>query len=132
MRNLSMKKFGTPIGAAPGLASERGGVSSVGGPAPWRPGEGTCLARRRALRTFSRTVSRTVPTEVSVFARTFFLTLTVTSPPSLAGLVVWPPPCAPPPVLPPPPPVTGLPPLDPGTLGTLGTLGTVGVGTRSL
>src|SRR3978361_1750121 len=38
MRNLSMKKFGTPIGAAPGIASEKVGLSSVGAPSIARPG----------------------------------------------------------------------------------------------
>ena len=38
MRNLSMKKFGTPIGAAPGIASEKVGLSSVGAPSAARPG----------------------------------------------------------------------------------------------
>jgi hypothetical protein len=37
MRNLSMKKFGTPIGAAPGIASEKVGLSSVGEPSGARP-----------------------------------------------------------------------------------------------
>ena len=32
MRNLSMKKFGTPIGAAPGMASDVDGLSIVGTP----------------------------------------------------------------------------------------------------
>ena len=32
MRNLSMKKFGTPIGAGPGSASESVGLPSVGWP----------------------------------------------------------------------------------------------------
>ena len=32
MRNLSMKKFGTPIGAAPGMATERAGLEIVGVP----------------------------------------------------------------------------------------------------
>ena len=38
MRNLSMKKFGTPIGAAPGIASEKLGLPSVGVPSSARPG----------------------------------------------------------------------------------------------
>src|SRR6476661_5925122 len=38
MRNLSMKKFGTPIGAAPGVASEKVGFSIVGVPSSARPG----------------------------------------------------------------------------------------------
>src|SRR5829696_3958433 len=38
MRNLSMKKFGTPIGAAPGMASEKVGLVVVGAPSTWRPG----------------------------------------------------------------------------------------------
>ena len=37
-----MKKFGTPIGAAPGSASEKVGLSSVGEPSSARPG---CFAR---------------------------------------------------------------------------------------
>src|SRR5215213_3297541 len=37
MRNLSMKKFGTPIGAAPGVASEKVGLLSVGAPSTARP-----------------------------------------------------------------------------------------------
>ena len=32
MRNLSMKKFGTPIGAAPGTATDRAGLEIVGVP----------------------------------------------------------------------------------------------------
>src|SRR4051812_35734642 len=37
MRNLSMKKFGTPIGAAPGCASVKPGLSAVGVPSVLRP-----------------------------------------------------------------------------------------------
>src|SRR3954447_25634302 len=37
MRNLSMKKFGTPIGAAPGWASVKPGFSTVGVPSVLRP-----------------------------------------------------------------------------------------------
>ena len=36
MRNLSMKKFGTPIGAGPGSASESVGLLTVGWPSGWR------------------------------------------------------------------------------------------------
>ncbi len=36
MRNLSMKKFGTPIGAAPGSASDVVGLASVGTPSALR------------------------------------------------------------------------------------------------
>jgi len=32
IRNWSMKKFGTPIGAGPGVASEKVGFSGVGTP----------------------------------------------------------------------------------------------------
>ena len=32
MRNFSMKKFGTPIGAGPGVASEKLGFDGVGTP----------------------------------------------------------------------------------------------------
>src|SRR3954468_346280 len=38
IRNLSMKKFGTPIGAAPGRASEKVGLAVVGAPSVARPG----------------------------------------------------------------------------------------------
>ena len=48
MRNLSMKKFGTPIGAAPGSASENVGLSRVGLPSTARPGSGLCLPVRRS------------------------------------------------------------------------------------
>ena len=34
IRKLSMKKFGTPIGAAPGSANENVGLDAVGTP-PW-------------------------------------------------------------------------------------------------
>jgi hypothetical protein len=36
MRNLSMKKFGTPIGAGPGRPCEKVGLAAVGTPSPWR------------------------------------------------------------------------------------------------
>src|SRR3954462_9134422 len=36
IRNLSMKKFGTPIGAAPESACEKVGLAGVGTPSPWR------------------------------------------------------------------------------------------------
>ena len=42
MRNLSMKKFGTPIGAAPGMAIDVVGLSSVGRPP--RPAVGRAAA----------------------------------------------------------------------------------------
>jgi hypothetical protein len=32
MRNFSMKKFGTPIAAGPGMASEKPGLDGVGMP----------------------------------------------------------------------------------------------------
>src|SRR3954469_1364064 len=38
MRNLSMKKFGTPIGAAPGVAREKFGFAGVGTPSGRRTG----------------------------------------------------------------------------------------------
>src|SRR5215213_6091465 len=38
MRNLSMKKFGTPIGAAPGVAREKLGFAGVGTPSGRRTG----------------------------------------------------------------------------------------------
>src|SRR3954469_20144588 len=40
MRNLSMKKFGTPIGAAPGVAREKLGFAEVGTPFGRRVGRG--------------------------------------------------------------------------------------------
>src|SRR4051794_13342893 len=43
MRNLSMKKFGTPIAAAPGSACEKVGLAGVGTPSPWRIGEASGL-----------------------------------------------------------------------------------------
>src|ERR1700742_1712691 len=60
-----MKKFGTPIGAAPGSACEKVGLAAVGTPSPWRmsvasglPSALSCLdcasspvALRRALPT---------------------------------------------------------------------------------
>ena len=46
MRNLSMKKFGTPIGAAPGVATDRPGLSSVGRPLGRRAA--ACPGARRA------------------------------------------------------------------------------------
>src|SRR4051812_5081398 len=46
MRNLSMKKFGTLIGAAPRWASVKLGLSVVGAPSAWRPG---CGCRRSGL-----------------------------------------------------------------------------------
>ena len=42
MRNLSMKKFGTPIGAAPGTATERAGFEIVGVPS-------SAIARHRLV-----------------------------------------------------------------------------------
>src|SRR4051794_22738665 len=49
MRNFSMKKFGMPIGAAPGWASEKPGLSSVGEPSALRPaGAAGPAARSRA------------------------------------------------------------------------------------
>src|SRR5690242_19262532 len=38
-----MKKFGTPMGAAPGSACEKVGLAGVGMPSPWRIGEGLGL-----------------------------------------------------------------------------------------
>ena len=38
MRNFSMKKFGTPMRAGPGVASETVGLSSVGDPSVLRVG----------------------------------------------------------------------------------------------
>ena len=45
MRNFSMKKFGTPMRAGPGVASESVGLSSVGEPSVWRVGllRSTCF-----------------------------------------------------------------------------------------
>ena len=43
MRNLSMKKFGTPTGAAPGCASEKLGLVAGGG-AAWAGGASTVFA----------------------------------------------------------------------------------------
>src|SRR4051812_38380942 len=115
-----MKKFGTPIGAAPGVAIDRVGLSGVGVPSAWRPGATTFLAARwRALRTCLRILALAV----SVFA-----------PPRLAGFpfpgawgsVVCPPPVIGlagvlPPPPPPPPPVPGT--GDPVGFGTDGTVG---------
>src|SRR3954451_22354242 len=36
MRNFSMKKFGTPIGAGPGRARLKVGSAAVGAPSGWR------------------------------------------------------------------------------------------------
>ena len=58
MRNLSMKKFGTPIGAAPGSASEKLGLSCVGAPSTVRPG---CAAAFSSLRAFLRAAFSTAP-----------------------------------------------------------------------
>src|ERR1700748_1182099 len=45
MRNLSMKKLGTPIGAGPGRASESVGLPRVGVPSGWvRPAATFALA----------------------------------------------------------------------------------------
>src|SRR3954451_1220800 len=38
MRNLSMKKFGTPMRAGPGVASEKVGLAAFGEPSAFSPG----------------------------------------------------------------------------------------------
>ncbi len=69
MRNLSMKKFGTPIGAGPGSASEKPGLSGVGWPSTRR----SC-ASRRARRLALGDGSAPVPVPAgSGRARRFFL-----------------------------------------------------------
>ncbi len=45
MRNFSMKKFGTPIGAGPGVASEKLGFAGVGMPLGWKAGAGVSSPR---------------------------------------------------------------------------------------
>ncbi len=45
MRNLSMKKFGTPMGAAPGTATERAGFEMVGVPSSAIAGIGLSASR---------------------------------------------------------------------------------------
>ena len=40
MRNFSMKKFGTPIGAGPGVESEKLGLAGVGMPFDRKAGAG--------------------------------------------------------------------------------------------
>src|SRR3954452_15795709 len=59
MRNFSMKKFGTPIAAGPGWASEKDGLEAVGVPSGvralasrswrWAPRSSTVLAPSRVL-----------------------------------------------------------------------------------
>src|SRR3954454_9725304 len=59
MRNFSMKKFGTPIAAGPGWASEKDGLDAVGVPSGvralasrswrWAPRSSTRLAPSRVL-----------------------------------------------------------------------------------
>ena len=59
MRNFSMKKFGTPIAAGPGWASEKLGLSTVGAPSGvralavrssrWAPRSSTRLAPSRVF-----------------------------------------------------------------------------------
>src|SRR6476469_6330777 len=120
MRNLSMKKFGTPIGAAPGVLSEKVGLLSEGEPSGLRPGaalatwSATCFARFLALRL-----------AVSVFAPPVYLHFVHWSswPPPVTGLAGTAPPLFPPP-LPPPPPPPGI-----GLPVGFGRLGRVGVGT---
>ena len=85
-----MKKFGTPIGAAPGVDSEKVGLSSVGVPSRLRPGfDGSGVVRRT-----SRSFFLTLRLRVSVLAPgRFCLPFS-----GAAGSVVWPPPSSPPPV----------------------------------
>src|SRR3954451_8515275 len=52
MRNLSMKKFGTPMGAGPGRASDRVGLAGVGWPSGWRRPLATSLALSAASLAF--------------------------------------------------------------------------------
>ncbi len=54
MRNLSMKKFGTPMGAAPGMATERAGLEMVGVPSAATGAAGLSSALRWARAARSR------------------------------------------------------------------------------
>ena len=64
MRNFSMKKFGTPIRAAPGVASETVGLSSVGEPSALRVGLERSTRFLACLVAFS-----SVPVSDSAFGR---------------------------------------------------------------
>src|SRR4051812_32366366 len=48
-----MKKFGTPIGAAPGSACEKVGLAGVGTPSPWRIAVASGLPSARFLRAWA-------------------------------------------------------------------------------
>jgi hypothetical protein len=72
MRNLSMKKFGTPIGRGPGTASERPGLVSAGAPSASR----RSLPRRRAGRS-------PAPPRASASSTTSPVTASTVSPDSL-------------------------------------------------
>src|SRR3954447_25299249 len=73
MRNFSMKKFGTPIGAGPGSASEKVGSAAVGAPS------GLCLAP--FLPTSAAPVAAlTAPATSSLEPLTFSLALCLASP----------------------------------------------------
>src|SRR5215217_6763126 len=119
-----MKKFGTPMAAAPGSAIEIVGLLRVGVPS----GARTALRRWAARRLVFSTVRLTLPVSDSVLPPPLLLG---TRP--LCGLPVLPPP--PVIVLPPPPPDDWPPPPPPvppgadGTLGVSGTEGALGVGT---
>ena len=85
MRNLSMKKFGTPIGAAPGSAIEKVGLAAVGAPPSVRPGFGL------ALRAFLRAARSTAPViffASTVPTRRFWLRFFSRARVELSGLVV--------------------------------------------
>src|SRR3954447_13588653 len=70
MRNLSMKKFGTPIGAGPGRASEKVGLAGVGTPSVARAG-----ALALALRTVPEESCSTVLPAPSTSGRALRLVL---------------------------------------------------------
>src|SRR3954447_80649 len=49
MRNLSMKKFGTPMRAGPGCASVKPGLAGAGLPSAWVTGAGATTAVVRSF-----------------------------------------------------------------------------------
>jgi hypothetical protein len=61
MRNFSMKKFGTPIAAGPGWASENDGLSTVGAPS------GARALALRSSRWAPRSSTRLAPSRVFAF-----------------------------------------------------------------
>ena len=67
MRNLSMKKFGTPIGAGPGVASEKPGFAGVGVPSARSVGAGTNRGSRPG-RAHRRVQGRRAPAEEEMVA----------------------------------------------------------------